>query len=107
MKRIIYLNEEYGYCVADVSAKQLDKKLQCLAQFDASIICILEVEPRKLLFKCKNFELHLQLMKASYPSTFLGKLFNKISFRKTPSRALISTIEQQIKAANKRVVYSR
>ena len=105
MQRIIYLNEEYGYCVADVPAKQLEKKLQHLISFDVQIICILEMEPRKLVFKCKNFELHLQLMKLSYPTTFLGKVFNKIRLRTKPSRTLISALESQLQDVNRPVMF--
>jgi hypothetical protein len=94
MQRIIYYNEEYGYCVVDVKLKHdLRKKLAFLTQYEAEIICVFDVEQNQFSFKCKGFELHLQLMKASHERTFLGKLFNKLSFIPKPSYGLISKME--------------
>jgi hypothetical protein len=94
MQRIIYYNEEYGYCVADVKLKQdLQKKLDYITQYEVEIICVFDVEQNQFSFKCKSFELHLQLMKLSYERTFLGKLFNKLSFNPKPSYRLISKME--------------
>jgi hypothetical protein len=95
MQRIIYYNEEYGYCVVDVKLKQdVPKKLTHLTQYEVEIICVFDVEQTQFSFKCKDFELHLQLMKLSYEGTFLSKLFNKLSFRSKPSYSLISTLER-------------
>jgi hypothetical protein len=94
MQRIIYYNEEFGYCVADVKLKQdLRKKLNYLKQYEVEIICVFDVEQNQFSFKRKNFELHLELMKLSYVRTFLGKLFNKLSFNPKPSYKLITKME--------------
>jgi hypothetical protein len=94
MQRIIYYNKEFGYCVAEAKLKQdLQKKLTYLSQYEIEIICVFEVEQSRFSFKCKSFELHLQLMKASYDKTFLSRLFNKLSFNPKPSYKLITKLE--------------
>jgi hypothetical protein len=96
MQRIIYLNDEYGYCVADVKQKQdLQKKLDQLAYYKVEVICVFDVEQRTASYKCKSYELHLQLLKASLPRNFLSKLFNKLSHKARPSYSLVSNLEKE------------
>ena len=93
MQRIIYLCDEYGYCVADVKYKhELPRKIATLVAHDVQVICVFEVESRKASFLCRSFDLHLQLLKASYPGNLLRRIFNKMSLKKQPDYTMLSKL---------------
>jgi hypothetical protein len=97
MQRIIYLNNEYGYCVADVKQKQnLKKELDRLTGYDVDVVCVFDVEERTASYKCKSYELHLQLLKASLPRNIFSRLFNKLSFKARPSYSLVTNLEKEL-----------
>ncbi len=98
MIRIIYLKQEIGYCQADVKIKkELDLKVASLQRYGAEIICIFEVGVKSILYKSSSFDIHIEHIKASYPSTFPGKLLNMLSANQKPSYSQITALEQQSK----------
>lgn len=95
MQQIIYYNEQYGYGVVDVlTNNNLPRKVAELAASDAQIICVFEVETLKASFTCRSYELHLQLIKASYPSTMIGKFCDLFRKGKRPDYTMLSNLER-------------
>lgn len=95
MQQIIYYNKEYGYRVAHVKTKHnRPRKVAELAACDAQVICVFEIETLKASFMCRSYELHLQLLRASYPSTMLGKLFYLFRRRKRPDYNMLLNLEK-------------
>ncbi len=98
MLRIIYFKGETGYCLSDmIINKELDLKLDSLARYDAEIICIFEVGLNSILYKCSSFDVHIQTIKVSYPSSFRGKILNMLSANRKPSYSQITALEKQSK----------
>ena len=96
MQRIIYHQNEVGYAVANVKyADELEAKIKKLESYKAEPICIFDVQEKQILFKCKSFDLHLELLKMCYPTSFVGKVFNRMLFTQKPTKALVNLIERQ------------
>jgi len=95
MQRIIYLNNEVGYCITNVKAKQdLQKQLANIQQYDAEIICVFDMETNAISFMSKNFSVHLELMRVNYSSSFLNKIFNKLLPVQKPTLGLIAALSK-------------
>ena len=93
MQRIVYLHEECGYCVAALKSRQeIPLFIAKLAANEAQVICVFDLETREASFICKPFDMHLKLLEASYPSSFLSKLFNRISPKKRPDYSVMSKL---------------
>lgn len=98
MQRIIYYKEDRGYRVADVETNHnLPRKVAELAACDAQVICVFEIETLKASFMCRSYELHLQLLRASYPSTMLGKLLQLFRTGKRPDYNMLLNLERPSK----------
>lgn len=97
MTRIIYLKEEIGYCLSDIIVeKEVDLKVASLIRYGAEIICIFEAGSKSIMYKCNSFNVHIELIKASYPSSFVGKLLNKLSGNRKPTYSQITALEMQL-----------
>jgi len=94
MQQVIFQNTDFGYSMSEVLSDQsMEVELAIIAKQEAQVICIIDVETNCLTYIDEFIDIHLQLMKASYPRTIFGRILNKSSFKNKPPYSFILSLE--------------